>query len=423
VQGEELQKANELLKEFKGNSYAYGKDALEQVGTFATTLGKDLVVITGQHSKKSGILAALIDAATMEGVKIREIFEGARPNAPREDVYRMAYQLACTKADGVISVGGGSCIDAAKAALVLKTYGGVIDDYFGVGKVTEKSNGEQLPLLAVQTASSSAAHLSKYSNITDPATAQKKLIVDESIVPPRAVFDYSVTREMSPDFTKDGGLDGISHLWEVWMGATGQPNYSKVSQIAYTGIKLIVDNLPTALEQGDNLAAREALGLGTDLGGYAIMIGGTNGGHLGSFSLVDLLSHGRACAILNPYYTMLFAPAIQDQIRQIAPIFKAAGFISQVIENLEDNQLAEAVTEAMLEFLRHIDFPTTLREVGATEATIEKMIKAAKDPALKMKLQSMPTPMDVDAGDVDRVMKPTLKAAFIGNLSLIPSME
>ena len=45
------------------------------------------------------------------------------------------------------------------------------------------------------------------------------------------------------------------------------------------------------------------------------MLGGTNGGHLTSFSLVDVLSHGRACAMTNPYYTVFFAPAIQQPLQ------------------------------------------------------------------------------------------------------------
>ena len=71
---------------------------------------------------------------------------------------------------------------------------------------------------------------------------------------------------------------------------------------------------PPPLADPDELSAREALGLGTDLGGYAIMVGGTNGPHLNSFSFVDVLAHGRACAILLPYYTVLLAPAIERQL-------------------------------------------------------------------------------------------------------------
>ncbi len=55
------------------------------------------------------------------------------------------------------------------------------------------------------------------------------------------------------------------------------------------------------------------------------MIGGTNGAHLTSFSLVDILSHGRACGLMNPYYTVFFAPAIQGPLRLMAGVMREAG--------------------------------------------------------------------------------------------------
>lgn len=419
---EYFKKAERLLREFKGESYAFGKDALKHIGRFAKRIGGKVAIISGRTGRRAGIVDMVTEALTKKGSKILGVLDGARPNAPREDVYRLAYQILKLGCDGAVAIGGGSCIDAAKAALVLAIYGGVIDDYFGTGKVTEKSGGEQIPLIAIQTASSSAAHLTKYSNVTDMITHQKKLIVDESIVPRAAIFQYDVTRTSPPNLTKDGALDGISHCWEVWMGATGKPYYEKVSEVAYTGIKLIVEALPKAVENPDDMEARYALGLGTDLGGYAIMLGGTNGPHLGSFSLVDILTHGRACAILNPYYTVLFSSAIQDQLHRVAPIYVEAGFMPPEKAKFSGRRLAEAVAQAMIELSRSIDFPTTLKEAGATEEHIERMVKAAKDPQLKMKLQNMPIPMDAERGDVDRLMKPTLEAAYTGDLSLIPEV-
>ena len=143
---------------------------------------------------------------------------------------------------------------------------------------------------------------------------------------------------------------------------------------------------------------------------------------MGSFSLVDVLTHGRACAILNPYYTVLFSPAIQDQLRRVATIYVDAGFMPPEKAEASGRKLAEAVAQAMIDFLKSIGFPTTLKEAGATEEHIEKMVKAAKDPQLKMKLQNMPLPMDAEKGDVDRLMKPTLEAAYTGDLSLIPEV-
>jgi alcohol dehydrogenase len=417
-----IQRAEELLREFKGNDYAFGEGALEKVGGYAAELGRELIVISDVYIQKIGLSNTIIRSIESEGVKVIDEFDGAGPNTPREDVYRLAYQLLRSKWDGVVVIGGGSCIDSAKASLTLARYGGLIDDYFGTGKVSEKSGGERNPLIAVQTASSSGAHLTKYSNITDMTTLQKKLIVDESIVPKFSVFQYDVTKTMPPSFTKDGGLDGIAHCWEVWIGSTGKDYYDKVSEIASLGIKLIVENLPNALKNSNNLNARRALGLGTDLGGYSIMVGGTNAGHLGSFSLIDVLTHGRACAILNPYYTVLFSDAIQDQLKSVSKIYRQAGYITEDIAALSGRALAEAVATGMIKLSKSIDFPTTLKAAGTTVTHLEKMLKAAKDPQLKMKLQNMPTPMDVSAGDIDRLMKPTLEAAYTGDISLIPEL-
>jgi len=419
---QDFRRAEELLKEFKGDDYAFGGNALQKLGDYSSELGKRVAIISGLTAKKTGLLKKITEELEKSGITVVGVIDGARPNTPKEDVYRIAYQLLRLGWDFVLAVGGGSCLDGSKAAMVLTSRGGILEDYFGVGKVSEIS-GEQIPLLAVQTASGSAAHLTKYSNVTDMVSFQKKLIVDEAIIPRKAVFQYDVTVTASAELTKDGALDGVSHCWEVWMGASGKNFYERVSEAAYLGIKLIVENLPKALENPRDLESRYALGLGTDLGGYCIMIGGTNAGHLGSFSLVDILPHGRACAILNPYYTVLFAPAIQDQLRRVAAIFKENGYLKADIESLEGRALAEAVARAMIAFEKRIGFPTTLREAGATERHIQKMITAAKDPQLKMKLQNMPIPIDPDAGDVERLMEPTLYAAYTGNLAFIPKID
>lgn len=131
------------------------------------------------------------------------------------------------KPDSVIVLGGGSTIDAVKAAVVLAQLDSdTVETYFGKGLVSEKLALEKtklLPLIAVQTAASSGAHLTKYSNVTDPQTAQKKLIIDEAVVPPYAVFDYETTVGVPYVLTTDGGLGGIAHCLEVVYGATGKP--------------------------------------------------------------------------------------------------------------------------------------------------------------------------------------------------------
>jgi alcohol dehydrogenase class IV len=150
------------------------------------------------------------------------------------------------------------------------------------------------------------------------------------------------------------------------------------------------------------------------------MLGGTGGPHLGSFSLIDVLTHGRACALLNPYYTVLFAPVIQDHLKTVSVIFKEAGYIKEETRNLKGRDLGLAVAKGMIGFAKDLNFPTTLQEAGAKREHLDRMLSAAKNPQLKMKLQNMPAPMDAEKGDIERLMKPVLEAAFTGDLDLIP---
>jgi alcohol dehydrogenase len=237
-------------------------------------------------------------------------------------------------------------------------------------------------------------------------------------VPAYAVFDYTVTHSAPPALTADGAMDGLSHILEVFYGAVDKPYYSKISQIAEVGISLIVTHLPKVRTNPQDTTAREALCLATDLGGYAIMVGGTNGGHLTSFSLVDILSHGRACALLNPYYTVFFAPAIEGPLQIVGGILKNAGYISQNLAPLRGRDLGLAVASGMFAFAQATGFPTTLGEVpGFTQGHIDRALAAAKNPQLKMKLENMPIPLTAE--QIDDTMGPILEAATTGDVTLI----
>ena len=417
--------ARALLRAFKGDSYLHGSDVLPGVGCVAAKAGKRAVLVRGTFRGSEGYVQVIRRSLAAAGVELAGEIRGARPNAPLEDLFRIARELEALTPDVLISFGGGSTIDAAKAAEVLRAAGGEIDGYFGTGLVSQalaRSGRSLAPHVAIQTVASSAAHLTKYSNITDTATGQKKLVVDEAIVPAYPVFDYGVTRGTPPELTADGALDGVSHSLEVLYGAVGKPNYAKIERVASESIRLVVSYLPRVLENSQEQGARTALCLATDLGGYAIMLGGTNGGHLTSFSLVDILSHGRACAIMNPYYTVFFAPALEQPLRVVGRIYREAGLATADIEHLSGRDLGVVVAEAMFAFARRIGFPTRLDEIkGFTPQHIERALAAAKNPQLKMKLENMPVPLTADM--VDEYMRPILYAARDGNLSLIGNVS
>ena len=421
---EELkEKARALIDEFKGKNYIYGTGCLERIGELAEPLGKRILLVTNLQKRAPDIYQTILKSLSHSGLETIRTILSSRPNSPKEDVLKIKEEISREYPDCVIAASGGSGIDATKAALVMAALGGDIEDYFGVGKVSEELYNQEkklLPYAAVQTASGSSAHLTKYSNITDFRANQKKIIVDEAVVPPRALFDYRLTQSMSASFTSDGAFDGLAHCLEVYYGAS-PVSFEKIENIALTGIELIVASLEKAVSEPSNMEAREALGLATDLGGYAIMTGGTNGAHITSFSLVDILSHGRACALLNPYYTVFFAPAIQNQLEQLAYLFSKYGLMSKPSSNLSSRELGLAVAKALIALSKRVGFPTTLSEIdGMSKAHIEKALQAAKNPQLEMKLKNMPIPLS--SGMVDEYMRPVLEAALSGDFSLIKNI-
>jgi alcohol dehydrogenase class IV len=346
-------------------------------------------------------------------------------------VYRIETYILHHKPDVIIAVGGGSTIDACKAANFLATLGGTvspeIDHWFGTGIVSEalKNSGKKLyPLIAVETAASSGAHLTKYSNITDPVIGQKKLVVDEAIVPLYSLFDYDVTASMPIPVTIDGTLDSIAHCFEVFSGlpaSAPKEKYDLAASLTEAAVELTVKYAPRVIKDPKDMEAREAIGMSTDLGGYAIMVGGTHGPHMTSFSLVDLTGHGTACGLMNPYYAVFFAPVIEKQLRLVGNIFKKYGYISENLESLSGRDLGIVVAKGMVAFSKAIGAPTALKDLPKwNDSYIAKILEAAKDPQLDMKLKNMPVPLS--AAKVDEYMGPIIRAAAGGDFSLIKQM-
>jgi alcohol dehydrogenase class IV len=121
---------------------------------------------------------------------------------------------------------------------------------------------------------------------------------------------------------------------------------------------------------------------------------------------------------MNPYYTVFFAPVIEQPLRMIGEIYKQAGMTKADLSRLHGRELGVAVAEAMFTLARSIGFPTRLADVPRfTDAHIQRALSAAKDPQLEMKLKNMPVPLT--AAMIDEYMGPILESAKSGKLELI----
>lgn len=419
------EQARRLLKDWRKDNYIFGLGVMDRLGEAVKNFGSEALVVANLSHNRDKIADAI---ASMENAGVTIVggkcVPGSRPNTPREDVYRLESYILHYKPDCVVAIGSGSTIDACKAAIALATFGGdfspEIDAYLGTGIVTQQmaeTGKTMVPLIAVETAASSGAHLTKYANITDPVAGQKKLIVDPAMAPDMAVFDYETTLSMPTQVSIDGALDGIAHVFEVFCGAKPDA-FELTAKIAETAIDLTLGYAGRVIRNPNDAEAREALGLATDLGGYAIMVGGTSGAHLTSFSLVDLVAHGTACGIMNPYYAVFYSPAIQPQLEIVGKILKKHGYVQEDLSHLEGRDRAEAVSRGFIAFGKSLDAPTKLTDLpGFSEMYVQRILRAAKDPALSMKLKNMPIPMTAE--DVDDYMEPIIRAAMDGNVARI----
>ena len=104
-----IEDARKMLGDWKGNSYAFGYDALDRVGDYAGQYGKKALLIAADlgESWAARTLKTVTDSLQARGVEF-EVIQGARPNAPREDLYRLALHVARCRPTMIIAVGGGA---------------------------------------------------------------------------------------------------------------------------------------------------------------------------------------------------------------------------------------------------------------------------------------------------------------------------
>ncbi|MBC8419589.1 MAG: iron-containing alcohol dehydrogenase [Desulfobacterales bacterium] len=128
-----------IFREWKPTKIHFGEGAIRKVGEIVSKYASNVLMVTGESSiKDSGIMGRI--TASLQRANIPyEIVAGVEPNPSKETVYRIAYHLLAGNYTCTLAVGGGSVMDAAKAAGILATAKeGDLDDYFGVGLVSQK---------------------------------------------------------------------------------------------------------------------------------------------------------------------------------------------------------------------------------------------------------------------------------------------
>jgi len=437
--------ASGLLEKYFKQNYIFGLDCLDKVGRYISEFGKNTLLIISKNRWAEPLRTKILEIFTKYKITIAAEVPAASPNAPIEDVVALSEAIKKVSPESITCVGGGSAIDCAKAANALASLGDNADDldlFFGVGEVSKiagKKGKKLFPLIAVMVAAGSAAHLTKHSNITFLKTGEKKVISDDILTPDRAVFDYKTTLTVPVEVTIDGAMDGLSHCLEVYYGISPDKNgieeFINIENACLAAVSLVIKVLPELASNLKNLKYRHAVGLATDLGGYALTKGWTNMPHINSFGIVDIVSHGRACGILNPYYAVFFAPAIREKLTKLLVIHR--NYVDKenlyILDYLEDSskgsikdissrKIGEILAKAMINFSLKLGFPVKLDQIkGFSDMHIDRMMGIAISPRFENRLKNMPIPLEGQM--VEKYIRGVILAAKSGDFSLISEVK
>ncbi|CAM5668070.1 Alcohol dehydrogenase OS=Lysinibacillus sphaericus OX=1421 GN=LS41612_18905 PE=3 SV=1 [Lysinibacillus sphaericus] len=230
----------------------YGKDAFEEVGVYAKKLGSKALIVSDPIMDGLGFVnqcKALLTANGLEAVS----YLGVTTEPVDTYVAQGLSILQTEQCDLIISVGGGSCIDTAKAIAVVATNGGYIGDYMKLAKIAEQS---PIPHIAVPTTAGTGSEATDATVITNTTNDVKMMIKQPAFMPPIAIVDPMLTVTSPPAITAATGIDALSHAIESYLSRLAHP-YSNV--LALSAMDLIIHNILKVYEQGDDIDAREAM--------------------------------------------------------------------------------------------------------------------------------------------------------------------
>lgn len=354
----------------------FGPGTCAKMGRIARRLkASKALLVTDRNLVKLGMVERIERPLREEGISCR-VFDGGMEDPPIRIAEECVAFAKGEDFDLIISLGGGSNMDLAKAAAVVMRHGGSFYDYFGEYKVP----GPILPHIAIPTTSGTGSEVSPVSVLTDEAKKLKIGISDNLLRPRVALVDPELCLTMPPKVTADSGMDALCHAIECY---TNIPHrYLPVppeADVVFSGkqpladclaeraIELIGANLRLAVDQGNNLEARVNMALGSLLAGMAFTNAGVAAIHALSFPIGGLTkaTHGVCNGVMLPYVMQYNLPVCQEEMATVAHLMG---------EEVADLPLAEAAqrgVEAVRSLIRDIRFPQTLGELGVREKDVQ----------------------------------------------------
>jgi alcohol dehydrogenase len=342
-----------------------GPGAVKEIGVEIEKLGlKNLLVVTDKVLRSLDVVSKVTDV--LEEFYIDYVvFDDVKPNPTTQNVDDGLAAFKANNCDGILSIGGGSPQDAAKAIGILYTNGGDITEYEGIGKSANKS----VPIIAVNTTAGTASEVTINYVITDEVRKIKMVMVDPNCLATVAVNDPELTIQKPAGLTAATGLDALTHAIEAYITKGA---FRLSDTLALEAIKLVGESLETAVKDGKNLEARSKMTWASYIAGLSFSNCGLGIVHSMAHQLGSEydLPHGVANAILLPYVEEFNAVVCPAKFKNIALA------LGKDVAGLSDEEAGVEAINALKEFAAALRIPK-LKDTSFDPADIDKLAEQA----------------------------------------------
>lgn len=341
---------------------------------------KRIALITQPVMEQNGVIGRVVQALAARDIEAR-IVRGVEPEPTIENVETVfREQIAPFAPDAILSIGGGSVLDAAKLFAVRLTNEQPLREWLGIDLIKRPG----IPLVLVPTTAGTGSEVTPNAIVTLPDEELKVGIVSRHLLPQLVILDAELTFDLPKPITAATGIDAFVHSLESYISTKANP----VSDMfAMESMRLIGANLVEAYQNGRSVKAREAMMLGSMYGGLALTAAGTAAVHALAYPLGGMfgITHGVANAMLLPHVMSFNKDAIVGRLANVARALDISSHAS------DDETAADALIERLTEWTDVVQIPQDLRQFGVSETHLDVLAEAASK--VKRLLDNNPKPL------------------------------
>ena len=376
----------------------FGAGQRAALGAIAAQIGHRALVCTdarlGGDEQFKSVLADLSRAAVAV-----HVYDRTQPDLPLESLADCLHDSSSFSPQLVIGIGGGSCMDMAKAVALLLRHGGRAQDYYGEYKVP----GPVLPVIAVPTTAGTGSEVTPVAVVADQERNMKVGIASPHLIPSVAVCDPELTLSCPATLTAYSAGDALTHAVESYTALARTPEPELTQQHVFVGKNALSDHfallaissiwkgLRRAYTNGRDLEAREYLMLGSLAAGCAFGTSGTAAAHAIQYPVGSLThtAHGAGVATLLPYVMQFNKPACVQALAQIARAINLPDAAAT------DESLAQLLIDEIATLLESVGIPRTLRDLGLPADKQDYTAESAL--AITRLIKNNPRALDLEA--------------------------